>query len=148
MRWAVKPIYDYHGIQWKQVTPTDIDGSFDFRGHMIIMLEGKTKNGNFNPSFGQAKHYDYLGKLINKGGADFLFIVFEHDKDSEINPNGHIMANRCNIVKVKWDGEEQDLNILKNLLNMQNKTFNIKNISEYFGRVSAIRFPEILNLLD
>ena len=69
----------FDGIQWGNITPTDIDSCTEFHDSVWVMCEVKTRNKDL--PFGQRLLLERFVRDTTKAGKHSIAIIAEHDVD-------------------------------------------------------------------
>lgn len=86
-------VFDFRGLCWGNITPTDIDLCLDFHNEYFVFGEAKVV-GNALPE-GQRKAFERMVQRITFSGGKAIFIVFEHSTP----PQAMIDAEHCPVVE-------------------------------------------------
>jgi len=80
-----KQIFDFSGMRWKNITPTDLDVLIDFGDKFFVIAELKVKGVDL--PFGQNLAIERLCDNLNASGKISLAIVSEHETKSDEDVN-------------------------------------------------------------
>lgn len=95
-----KQIIDFRGLRFGDITPTDIDGIFDWHGKGFVIYEYKLRDAAI--PYGQGLCYTRLADDICNGGKDAFILHCQHDMD---NPHEDIDASEAKVSRIYHQGE-------------------------------------------
>lgn len=72
-----RQINNFENLQYGNITPTDIDGCFDYHQKAFVFIE--CKYGNAQMPNGQRKCFESLCNILNSAGYKAVLIVAEHN---------------------------------------------------------------------
>jgi hypothetical protein len=102
-----KQLFDFSGLRWEKITPTDIDGYVEFGGKLSIFIEIKLEG--YSPSPGQRLALERLCDL-NKVPACVL--IANHKKPIDDQPiPAHPLPVQEYYWKGKWQATRKPMNI-------------------------------------
>lgn len=78
-RAALQQIKIFKGLRWGTITPTDIDGFFDFKNKIFIFVEIKFKNTSLKR--GQGIALQRLTDACQRGGIQSYLLICNHKCD-------------------------------------------------------------------
>ena len=76
-------IRDFSGMQWNNVTPTDIDGFVEFWDEIFIIVEAK--HGHSTPPQGQLLALERLTDALEAGGKLSYCLLCSHNTSGDID---------------------------------------------------------------
>jgi hypothetical protein len=90
-------IRDYTGLQYGNITPTDIDGFVEFHDRLFVFIELKHKGAQMPR--GQRVALERLSDAVDETGRTSLLLVGEHDT------KGDIEAAECIVIAYRYHGK-------------------------------------------
>lgn len=76
-RERAKQIIDFHGLQYGRITPTDIDGLFEYKNLAYVLLE--FKYGNADMPFGQKIALERMCDDFQAAGKKAILLLCRHE---------------------------------------------------------------------
>ncbi len=90
-------------VRHRKITPSDIDGVYDYNGSAFLYIEGKTEGKDID--YGQMTMYQNICKSHTKAGHESAVIMFEHN----MPPDELINAAIQKVVKIYYNDEWHDV---------------------------------------
>ena len=99
-RERARQIIDFSGIRYNHITPTDIDGFFEYADKAFVFYEYKLNNAEM-PRGQQLALMRVVDGLSAAGKNAVLFLC----RHTEENPSNDILAADAIVEKIYWSGK-------------------------------------------
>jgi len=106
-RERAKQLKDFSGLRFRNITPTDIDGFFEFCDILFVFFEAKRSGVDlpYGQKLGLTRICDAIDQTINESGRarTAVLVVIEHNEECEQDIDFAI-ANVVNVYRdQKWE---------------------------------------------
>ena len=95
-----KQILDYSNLKYRNITPSDIDGFFEYANKTFVFYEYKLNDAPI--AKGQELAFTRVVDGLTDGGRNAIFFVCRHN---EINPEKDINAANAIVDKFYWNNK-------------------------------------------
>ncbi len=99
-RERARQIIDFNGIRYNNITPTDIDGFFEYKNKAFVFFEYKLRDADVPR--GQELALMRVVDGLSAAGKNAVLFLCRHSED---NPHKDIRAAEALVEKIYWCGK-------------------------------------------
>lgn len=94
-----RQLAEFAGLEFRSITPTDVDGLIDFGGRLFVLIEAKVEGTEL--PHGQEEALTRVCDALHRDGKKAALLIVEHDTEAGQSFN----LGECQIVRERWRGK-------------------------------------------